>query len=90
MKTNKNKIKMQEDVLALELAVGLGDTKSLQYYQSVTKKHEEKILREIFNKVRAMPDGKIKKTRGALFNYLLQLKTQKTPTTNENQNNNCD
>jgi hypothetical protein len=80
----------KEESFAEELAAGLNDIANLNFYLSITSKYHEQFLRNIYEYVRSIPDEKIKKTRGALFNYLLQIKTQKTPTTNENKNNNCD
>jgi hypothetical protein len=60
------------EVLARELAIGLGDTKNLKYYQSVVKKYPEQLLLNIFDKVKNIPENKIRKSKGALFNYLLQ------------------
>jgi hypothetical protein len=62
----------RDEVLAKELSIGLGDTINLKYYQSVTKRYSERLLREIFERVRAIPQSQIKKSKGALFNYLLQ------------------
>ncbi len=62
----------KEEVLAKELAIGLADTKNLKYYQSVVKKYPEHLLLNIFDKVRNIPESKIRKTKGALFNYLVQ------------------
>lgn len=60
------------ELLAKELATGLGDMANLKYYQSVARKHPEWLLRNIFNRVRDIPESKIRKSKGALFNYLLQ------------------
>ena len=76
IRNNENEIKplfaSQEDVLAKELSIGLGDMVNLKYYQSVTKRYPERLLRDIFNRVRVIPQSQIKKSKGALFNYLLQ------------------
>jgi len=62
----------KEKALALELAEALNDTEALSYYLGAVKKYPETLLREILIKVISIPPDKIKKTRGALFNYLLQ------------------
>jgi hypothetical protein len=76
MNKNENKIQplfaLQEEVLARELSIGLEDIMNLKYYQSITKKYPERLLREIYNHVRQIPPNQIKKSKGALFNYLLQ------------------
>ena len=76
MKNIENKIQplfaLQEEVLARELSMGLEDMINLKYYQSITKKYPERVLRDIYNHVRQIPQSQIKKSKGALFNYLLQ------------------
>jgi hypothetical protein len=76
MKNNENETQplfaLQEEVLARELSLGLEDMINLKYYQSITKKYPERILRDIYNHVRQIPQSQIKKSKGALFNYLLQ------------------
>lgn len=76
MKNNENEIHplfaLREEVLARELSVGLEDTINLKFYQSVTKKYPERVLRDIYNHVRQIPQNQIKKSKGALFNYLLK------------------
>lgn len=62
----------KEDELALELAKALHDTGALMLYQTFTKTHPEKVLRDILKKVLEIPKYKIRKTRGAYFNYLIQ------------------
>ena len=67
---------LQEEVLARELSLGLDDAINLKYYQSVTKKYPERVLRDIYNHVRLIPQCQIKKSKGALFNYLLKQHVQ--------------
>lgn len=59
-------------ILAYELAEALGDQEAIQMYVSYANRFPEPLLREILVKVLAVPDYKIRKTRGALFNYLIQ------------------
>ncbi len=76
MNIKKNEIQpdsaLQREVLAREISMGLGDMMNLKYYQLITKKYPERILRDIYNHVRLIPQSQIKKSKGALFNYLLQ------------------
>lgn len=58
--------------LAYELAEALNDQEAIQMYLAYTQRFPEDLLREILTKVLAVPDYKIRKTRGALFNYLIQ------------------
>ena len=80
MKKNKNEIQplfaLQDEVLARELSMGLEDTINMKYYQSITKKYPERVLRDIYDHVRQIPQNQIKKSKGALFNYLLQKHEQ--------------
>ena len=61
----------QHRKLAMELAHGLNDIAALPLYIFFAQKYPEKFLREIFKKVFEIPEDKIRKTRGALFNYLV-------------------
>ena len=58
--------------LALELARALDDLKGIALYRSYAKKYPEPILRRVLEKVIEIPAEKIKKSRGAFFNYLIQ------------------
>lgn len=62
----------KEEILARDLAEGLNDKANLKFYLSVCRKYPESFLREIYGQVKEIPESKIKKSRGALFNYLIQ------------------
>lgn len=62
----------REEVLALDLAAGLGDMKALPLYLSYARKYPEFLLRKVMSEVRQVPPQLIKKSRGALFNYMVQ------------------
>ncbi|MBI5374190.1 MAG: helix-turn-helix domain-containing protein [Candidatus Schekmanbacteria bacterium] len=64
--------KTREELLALDLARGLHDHDSLFLYLSYAKKYPESVLRQLLSEVKAIPDNKIKKGRGALFNHLVK------------------
>ena len=68
----------REELLALDLAEGLGDQAGLPLYRSYAKKYPEAILREVLSTIRQIPDKQIKKSRGALFNYLIKKQDEKT------------
>ena len=77
-KTFKNfKPKSREELLALDLAKALKDRKGLPLYLSYSKRYPESFLRKVLGEVKEIPDRKIKKSRGALFNYLIQKYVQK-------------
>lgn len=61
-----------QELLAVDLARGLDDSENLAFYLHCTKRYPEPILRSLFSKVKNVPAEKIKKSRGALFNYLIQ------------------
>jgi hypothetical protein len=62
----------REGLLAKDIAEGLNDTKNIRYYFSVALDHSERYLCDIYRKVRETPEHKIKKSRGALFTYLVR------------------
>ena len=62
----------KEELLAKDLAEGLDDKVNLGFYLSVSRKYPEDFLRKIYSQVKEIPLSKIKKSKGALFNYLIQ------------------
>lgn len=60
------------EILARDLAEGLDDKPNFAFYLSVSRKYPEDFLRKIFSQVKGIPASKIKKSKGALFNYLVQ------------------
>lgn len=62
----------REELLARDLAAGLNDEANLRFYFSVCRKYPEEFLRKTYGQVKEIPLDKIKKSRGALFNYLIQ------------------
>lgn len=67
-----NSFLTREDALARDLAAGLNDEANLGFYLSVCRKYPEEILWMIYGRVKQFPERKIKKSKGALFNYLIQ------------------
>lgn len=63
---------LKEHALAEELADRLHDRNSISLYLMFTKRYTEAHLREVLEKVMSIPDNKIKRTRGALFTYLIK------------------
>ncbi len=68
--------KTREECLALDLAEGLNDHKGFLLCLSYSKKYPESLLRKVLQEVKALPDKKIKKSRGALFNHLVRKYVQ--------------
>ncbi len=64
--------KNREELLAWDLATAFKDRKGLPFYISCTRKYPESFLRRALAEVMAVPEDKIKKSRGALFNHLVQ------------------
>ena len=54
------------------LAVELEDENSLAYLKKVCEKYPEHFIQKALNQVKAIPDEKIKRSRGALFTYLIK------------------
>jgi len=64
--------KTREDLLAYDLANALNDLAGFSLYLTLARKYPESILRETLGRVREIPDGEIKTSRGALFNFLIK------------------
>jgi len=63
--------KTREELLAIDLAEGLRNPHGLNLYQSYAQRYPERLLRALLSEVKQVPEGRIKKSRGALFAYLL-------------------
>lgn len=61
----------EELKLAREIAQTLNDTDSLPMHLILVRKHTETFLREKLNKVMSIPESEIRKTRGALYIFLI-------------------
>ena len=62
----------KKDLLALDAARDLEDMKNLGLYISYCRKYPENVIRSILGIVKEIPSERIRKSRGALFNYLVQ------------------
>lgn len=62
----------EQEKLALEIAHALDDMESIQWHRKMVARYSEEYLRSKLNKVLAMPESKIQKSRGALYNSLLR------------------
>lgn len=69
----------KEQLLALDLTEALNDHKNLPLYLSYSKRYPESFLRKVLGEVKEVPAEKIKKSRGALFNYLVKKYAQNPP-----------
>lgn len=66
----------KQELLALDLADTLNDRDNLPLYLSYAKRYPEQLLRRVLGEVKEVPLKKIKKSRGALFNHLVQKYAQ--------------
>ena len=60
-----------EKKLAHEIADTLKDRDSISMHLIYVRKYKEEFLRRILNKVMALPDDKIRKSRAALYTFLI-------------------
>ncbi len=61
----------KEEKLAREIADALDDNDSLTVHISFAEKYSEGFLRKTLQRVLSIPEAQIRKTRGALFTYLV-------------------
>jgi len=62
-----------EVTLAREIAETLNDQGSITHFLTFCRNYKESFLRDMLARAMATPQRKIKKTRGALFTYLVNL-----------------
>jgi hypothetical protein len=65
-------ISVQQELLAQEVAKELNDEAGIHLYRSYAAKYSERLLRNVLAEVTSLPQERITKGRGALFNYLVQ------------------
>ena len=62
--------------LANEIAETLGDKDSIPMHLQYVRKYKEEFLQRILNKVMALPQEKIKKSRAALYTFLINYNSR--------------
>jgi hypothetical protein len=67
------KLETKEVNLAFELAEKLNDKCSIAQFLNMCRKYKERFLKEILEEVLKTPLRKIRKSRGALFTYLVRM-----------------
>jgi hypothetical protein len=67
----------QLDGLAREIAQGLGEEEYLPVYQRLVRRYPEGLVRRAYEKTLEVPAEKIRKSKGAIFNYLLKQYARK-------------
>jgi DNA-binding transcriptional ArsR family regulator len=75
--TPKQETKSEENSLASEIAETFEDKENIGYYQWICENYPENSVKRAFLEVKKMPNNKIKKSRGALFTYLVKKYSQK-------------
>jgi biotin operon repressor len=68
----------REELLAVDIAQGLGDSNHISTYLPYAMSYPEAVLREILSKIKDIPSYKIKKSRIALFKYFINKYDQGT------------
>ncbi len=63
--------KPRQELLAHDIAEALNDPNHYTIYLSYTKQYSESFLRRVLAETKMTPDRKIRKSRSALFNYLV-------------------
>ena len=66
-----NNYSPQEIKLAREIADTLHDLGSMPFHLQMVRKYKEEFLRKILGHVMAVPEDQIKKSRAALYVYLI-------------------
>ena len=64
--------KSKEAYMAVSICKSLKDEDNLGLYLNYCKKYPEHLIFRVFGMVKETPDKKIKKSRGALFTYLVK------------------
>ncbi len=62
----------KEEVLAREIAHTFNDMEGIGLYLDYCRRYPESIIRRAYGEVKELPDSAIRRSRGALFNYLVQ------------------
>jgi hypothetical protein len=69
---NASGLKEARDLLALEICRAFKDKENLPLYLNYVKRYPIEIIQKAFEETQKMPLNKIKKTKGALFTYLVK------------------
>lgn len=65
-------VNVEQQRLAQQIAQEFEDEGNLGYYEDLCERHPEYLINRAFSEVRKVPQSKIKKSRGALFTYLVK------------------
>ncbi|MFH1287981.1 MAG: hypothetical protein ABII25_04715 [bacterium] len=72
MKKKDFKPQNKEELLAYDLAESLKDFDHLHIYLDLCKQYTQNSLLKILGEVKEIPEAKIRKSKGALFTYLVR------------------
>lgn len=76
MTNTQHKSKTKDD-LAMEIAKTFKEEHRTDLYRYIFQKHDESTIRRAFEETMKVPDSKIKKSKSALFFYLLNKYAEK-------------
>lgn len=68
---NEADLKAKEELLAHDLSESLDDKEHFERYLRYAREYPENLLRHALSETKATPDSKIRKSRAALFSYLV-------------------
>lgn len=68
----------EQDLLALQIAREFNDLKNLGLYLSYCREYPRDLIVDVYQAVKDTPSEKIRKTRGALFTYLVNHHAQES------------
>ena len=66
------------ELLAVDIAKSLNDKQNLQTYITLCREYPESLLRRALDEAKQVPDVKIRKSRVALFKYLVRIYAQQS------------
>jgi DNA-binding Lrp family transcriptional regulator len=75
---NGRRPETKEELLASDIAEMLDDQRNIRQYLSYARRYPESVLREFLSQVQQTPLHRIKKSRAALFAYLVKQYGQQT------------
>lgn len=63
---------IHNEALAEEIARGLQEPDSIRMFRALVRRYPEEIIRRAYEETLSYPAAKIRKSRGAIFNFLLK------------------
>ena len=75
---DQDDLRAREELLANDLMEALGDERHFGRYLFYAQKYPEEFLRHVLSETNATPDSRIRKSRVALFRYLVKFYAKQT------------